>query len=279
MANLKKYLLPIPSKAEQIGIGNALADADALITSLEKLIVKKRAIKVATMQQLLTGKKRLPDFARHPNGKAKGTQHTELGRIPEDWKLVRLGEVAEFSKGKGLPKSHIEAGGKFDCIHYGELFTHYGEVIAAITSKTNLVDHVVVSRRNDVLMPTSDVTPNGLATASSLKKDGVILGGDILIIRASEEQLDSSFFSHLISIAQDQVMQLVTGTTVYHLYGSDMANFGFAMPSNVVEQVEIASVLADMEMEILTLEKRLEKTQQIKQGMMQELLTGRTRLV
>ncbi|PHY62768.1 restriction endonuclease subunit S [Shewanella xiamenensis] len=266
-----------PPADEQTAIAKALSDVDALIQELEKLIAKKQAIKTATMQQLLTGRTRLPAFAYHPDGRKKGYKPSELGEIPEDWEIVKLGNLAKFFKGSGLPKSELSESGKIKCIHYGQLFTIYGPKIESIISRTKCAG-LVTSQENDVLMPTSDVTPNGLATASCITETGVTLGGDILIIRADKQKLNGVFFSYLIKVLRDQVMQLVTGSTVYHLYGSDMAKFEFAIPPRE-EQTAIANILSDMDAEAQALEQRLYKTRQIKQGMMQELLTGKTRLV
>ncbi len=271
-----RFLLP-RTKKEQKNIANALSDTDTLLSELEKLIAKKQAIKTATMQQLLTGRTRLPQFAHHPDGSKKGYRQSELGEIPEDWEVIQLGEIATFIKGAGLPKSDLIDSGKNRCIHYGQLFTTYGPKIEKILSSTD-IDGSIKSEINDILMPTSDVTPNGLATASCILESGIVLGGDILIIRSKKELLDGVFFAYLITVMRDQVMQLVTGSTVYHLYGSDMAKFLFAKPV-FEEQTTIATILSDMDKEIQALEQRLTKTRQIKQGMMQELLTGRTRLL
>lgn len=274
----KEIKIAIPSdEKEQTAIANALSDVDALISELEKLIAKKQAIKTATMQQLLTGRTRLPQFALREDGTPKGTKSSELGEIPEDWEVMRLGHLAKFFKGSGLPKSELSESGKIKCIHYGQLFTTYGPKIDRVISRTKNVG-VVTSQENDVLMPTSDVTPNGLATASCITETGITLGGDILIIRSDKQKLNGVFFSYLVNVLRDQVMQLVTGSTVYHLYGSDMAKFEFAFPSKE-EQTAIATILSDMDEEIQSLEQRLGKTRQIKQGMMQELLTGKTRLI
>jgi type I restriction enzyme S subunit len=108
--------------------------------------------------------------------------------------------------------------------------------------------------------------------------DGFILGGDILIIRSDPSQICGTFLSYLIRRDENQVLQLVTGTTVYHLYGSDMRKFKLTLPS-IPEQTAITEVLSDMDTELEALGKRLEKTRALKQGMMQELLTGNTRLV
>jgi type I restriction enzyme S subunit len=251
--------MPVPPLPEQQVIASALSDADELIESLEQLLTKKRQIKLGAMQELLTGKKRLPGFSG-------------------EWEVKKLGEVASFYKGKGLPKSAITESGAEPCIHYGELFTRYPETIGDIYSRTDISEGVFRSVANDVLMPTSDVTPRGLAKASCVTVDGVILGGDILVIRTDRKLVFGPFLSFLIRYEESQVLQLVTGSTVYHLYGSDMKKFSFFMPS-ISEQTAIAEVLSDMDAEIKALETKLTKARQVKQGMMQELLTGSIRLV
>jgi type I restriction enzyme S subunit len=127
-------------------------------------------------------------------------------------------------------------------------------------------------------MPTSDVTPYGLATASCIKENGVILGGDILVIRMPLNTLDGLFLSYSISNNREEIMKLVSGSTVYHLYGSDMKKFEVNFPK-IEEQTRIATILSDMDTELTTLETRLSKAKSIKQGMMQQLLTGKIRLI
>jgi len=258
--DFEKTTIALPSNIfEQTAIATVLSDTDALIEKLEKLIAKKKAIKQGTMQQLLTGKKRLPGFSR-------------------EWEVKKLGEIAEFYKGKGLPKNEITTNGKHKCIHYGELFTIYHEEIKKIFSYTNKKDNFFLSRTNDVLMPTSDVTPNGLATASCVKENEVILGGDVLVIRSFEGVLDGVFLSYGIRKNRKQIMQLVSGSTVYHLYGSDMKKYKFSIPPTIEEQIAIATILSDMNLEIEKLEQKRNKTIMLKQGTMQQLLTGRIRI-
>ena len=257
LVNIEIPFLPLE---EQRAIAEALSDVDGLINALDALIAKKRAIKQATMQQLLTGKTRLPGFSGA-------------------WETKRLGEIALFFKGSSLfTKTDMSVDGKRRCIHYGELFTTYGEYISEVLHGTDREEAFFLSVSNDVLMPASDVTPNGLATASCISESDIILGGDILVIRVPTEILNGVFLAYTIKINRNQVMQLVTGTTVYHLYGRDMANFTFIMPS-VQEQNAIVHVLSDMDAEIAALEQRRDKTLAIKQGMMQQLLTGRVRLL
>jgi type I restriction enzyme S subunit len=128
-------------------------------------------------------------------------------------------------------------------------------------------------------MPTSDVTPNGLAKASCIKEPNIIIGGDVLVIRVAESIIDGVYLSYCITNDKEQVMSFVSGSTVFHLYGSDMKNFEINFPTNNEEQKNIARTLIDMSIEILALEEKLSKNIMLKQGMMQNLLTGKIRLV
>lgn len=257
--DLHTEIVELPnSPAEQSKIAAALVAADDYVTLLERAIAKRQAIAQGMMQQLLTGKTRLPGFSG-------------------EWQRVTLGDVARFRKGSGLPKSDVDAGGSAPCVHYGELFTKYGPEIDLVDGRTNNTALNVRSEALDVLMPTSDVTPRGLAKASAIRQAGAILGGDILIIRPDATTLYGPFLAHVIRQDAKQVLQLVRGSTVYHLYASDMRNFLLAAPS-IEEQVAVTNMLRDAGKEVEALRARLGKARLLKQGMMQELLTGRTRL-
>ncbi|GAA8466906.1 hypothetical protein HpBT249_00930 [Helicobacter pylori] len=105
------------------------------------------------------------------------TERMDALITPSNWQKVRLGDIAYFLKGKRLSKSQVSSNAKHECILYGELFTYYDRVITNIKNFTNIYNNPILSLSNDVLMPSSDVTPNGLATASCILKEGVILGG------------------------------------------------------------------------------------------------------
>jgi type I restriction enzyme S subunit len=264
IAHLPRRMLlrmPLPEipATEQGRIAEVLVDMNSLIATLEHLIAKKQAIKQGMMQQLLTGKTRLPGFV-------------------QPWRTVQLGDVVQFGKGAGLPKSDIAVDGQLQCIHYGELFTYYDAEISEVVGRTDNSILPVRSTAMDVLMPTSDVTPRGLAKASAILASGVILGGDILVIRPDREQVFGPFLAHMIRHDANQVLKLVRGSTVFHLYAADMKNFTLVMPG-IVEQEAISAALHEIQAELQSLSTRLEKVTGIKRGMMQELLTGRTRLV
>jgi type I restriction enzyme S subunit len=260
LQSCKNFKLILPKTLpEQQAIAAALSDADAVVAGLERVIAKKRLIKQGAMQDLLTARRRLPGFSG-------------------DWEVKRLGDVARFGKGKGLPKSDVLSAGPYECVHYGSLFREQPAVITHLDTYSTRFGGAVFSDTGDVLMPTSDVTPSGLAVASCITKADVILGGDILIIKPDAAALNGEFLSSVIRSSKTQIMGLVSGTTVFHIYAGDMARFTFKAPG-LDEQQAVAAVLSDMDAEIQTLESRLAKARAVKEGMMQNLLTGRVRLV
>ncbi|MCX8088488.1 MAG: restriction endonuclease subunit S [Meiothermus ruber] len=196
-------------------------------------------------------------------------------RFPEfrdagPWEVKRLGEICSFLKGKGLPKTAITAEGSVPCIHYGELFTEYGEVIHKVKSYTNTTTDSVLSEEDDVLMPTSDVTPNGLAKASCIKEKNVVLGGDILVIRPNKQQVFGEYLSRYIRYQEKDVLRLVTGTTVFHLYGNAISHLRVSLP-RMSEQQKIADCLSSLDELIELQAKKLEALQAHKKGLMQQL--------
>ena len=258
--SLSAVLLARPPLPEQRAIATALSDVDALLGGLDQLIAKKRDLKQAAMQQLLTGQTRLPGFH-------------------DEWEVKRLDMVADVLKGSGLSKSQTTSSGVRPCILYGELFTAYGRIIADVVGRTNSIDGCN-SQQGDVLMPGSTTTTGSdLAIASALLVDGVALGGDIIIIRRKDDSYDSVFLANYLTHAKKQeIAEFTQGITIHHLYGKNMRGLSLDLP-HPSEQTAIAAVLSDMDAELAALEARRDKTRNLKQAMMQELLTGKTRLV
>lgn len=258
---ISKHFIIYPKIEEQKAIAMVLSDMDELIEKLDKLIAKKKLIKQGAMQELLTGKKRLAGFSG-------------------EWEVKKLGEIFEFKKGSGLSKEKISIEGEYRCLLYGELFTIYDEVIKKIKSRTNIFEGTL-SEKGDILMPGSTTT-NGLdlAIASAVLFDNVLIGGDVNILRVkSKKTIFSEFFSrYLTHIKKYQIAEKTQGITIIHLYGKNLKDIKVDIPS-YNEQKAIAQILSDMDGEIEKLEKKKEKYQQIKEGAMQVLLTGRVRLV
>lgn len=257
---LKNAKFICPTKPQQTAIVSILSDTDALITKTEKLIEKKKNIKKGVMQELLTGKRRLAGFS----GK---------------WEVKKLGEIAQTTKGQGLSKGKLSFSGKYPCILYGELFTTYLEIIRNVYSKTDFQEGVL-SKNGDILIPGSTTTTGiDLAKASALLFDNILLGGDINIIRKLRNVYDSIFLAYCLThIYKNDIAQKTKGITIHHLQGKDLLDLEIMMPEES-EQTAIATALSDMDTEIEKLESQLKKYQDIKQGMMQTLLTGKIRLL
>lgn len=197
------------------------------------------------------------------------------GRNYPDWEDQKLKQIAKIYRGTGLPKSAIRLNGKFPCVLYGELFTKYTEIIKTVFSSTNLKTPVT-SRYGDILMPTSDVTPSGLATASALLAEGVQLGGDINIIRL-HKGICSIFMSYRINFHKKGIIRLVTGTTVKHIYAKDLYSINFSIPTALKEQQKIAAFLSSVDAKIEQLTKKRALLEQYKKGMMQKFFNQEIR--
>jgi type I restriction enzyme S subunit len=247
--------LTIPdSLEEQQKIAAFLSAVDEKIQQLTR---KKEALeryKKGVMQQLFSGKLRFKD----ENGKA----------FPK-WEEKRLGDVFDFFRGSPFSKSDICDDGIYSCVHYGELFTTYKEVIAKIKSKTNL-GNGFLSISGDILMPSSDVTPKGLAKASSIQINNVILGGDMNVLRP-KIKYDSIFFSYLINFNQQKIIQIVTGTTVKHIYNKDVKLLKFKIPQSLLEQQKIASYLSGLDTKLERVSSQITEAQTFKKGLLQHM--------
>lgn len=154
---------------------------------------------------------------------------------------MTLGKLAEsWSKGQAFKKDEIVNGGKTPCIHYGQLY-QYGAVIEDILSYTD-AEAVRTSKIGDILFPASDVTPKGLARCSCINKDGVILGGDIIIMHPLEG-LNSSYLSYAINQQTQQLLALVTGSVVRHMSAKSLQTVRIPVPEKEDQQqfAEIAT--------------------------------------
>jgi type I restriction enzyme S subunit len=261
-SKLLEILIPFPpTKVEQEEIAKVLSDVDELLGGLDQLIIKKRDLKQAAMQQLLTGKQRLPGFS--------GV-----------WEAKRLGEIGSFSKGKGLSKGELSSSGVLPAIPYTAIYTAFNEVIdqSKIDEFTNSPgDAVVINEPHLLIAGSSNMLENiGKATAFIGGSD-VAVGGDVILYKTCA---DVCFLSYLLSTRphRKKIVLLSQGSTIRHVYASTFANYEVSLPS-LCEQTAISSVLSDMDAELATLVKRRDKTRVLKQAMMQELLTGKTRLV
>ena len=260
LADLFNYKLPLPStKAEKEAIAEALSNVDGLLTALEALIAKKRAIKQAAMQQLLTGKTRLPGFSGA-------------------WETKRLGEIADVDP-ENLP-SGTKPDYPFNYISLeqvdaGWLLGYSEEIFRTAPSRARRV-----LRNGDVLMST--VRPNLMAHLLFREQvPNAVSSTGFAVLRAKSNLSNPGFlFSHLFGhVVNEQINKTIAGSNYPAINSGDVKALEIPCPPEVYEQTAIATVFSDMDAEIAALERRRDKTRAIKKGMMQQLLTGRVRLV
>ena len=260
---ITKMQIPIPpTLAEQQRIAKALSDVDALISTTEKLIQKKKNIKQGTMQNLLTGKKRLPGFG--PQTKSPAYKQTELGLIPEDWEVMSLGEISTIIMGQS-PNS--------DCYN-----TQKGMVLiqgnADISNRKTIcrfyTTHITkTARKGDVIFTVR--APVGNVAKATFD---CCLGRGVCAI-----QRISDFLYYYLIFIEDSWSKTSTGSTFDSINSDTLASTLIIQPSSKEEQTAIANVLSSMDKEIETLNTKLEKYRNLKTAMMQQLLTGKIRLV
>lgn len=246
-----------PTKAEQNAIAASLSDADALINSLEKLITKKRNIKQGAIQLLLTGKKRLPRFS----GEWK---ERILKEIVSQF-IVPMRDKPKVFKGN-IPWCRIE---DFDGKYLSD-------------SKSNqYVDQEIINSMNLKIHPKETLLVSCSADLGrcAIVKAPLISNQTFIGLVFDEHVAYNEFFYYYMTFHSEELNKLSSGTTISYLSREQFEDFKVIIPPIKEEQTAIAQVLSEMDSEIEALERKLGKYRLIKQGMMQELLTGKKRLL
>ena len=254
---VKKVIVHLPTIKEQKAIAASLSSFDEYISDLAALIEKKKAIREGAVADLMTGKTRLAGYTA-------------------PWASDTLGAIGTFTKGAPLSKAAItETGTPF--ILYGELYTTYGEVTYVVHRHTKQnAPADCISRVGDVIIPTSGETADEIATACCVMVPGVILAGDLNIYRAPE--MDGRFISHVINhVINRKIAEVAQGISIIHINAKVLGKMAISYPQRE-EQSAIADVIDKMDTEIRSLEAEREKMIQIREGAMNDLLTGRVRL-
>jgi type I restriction enzyme S subunit len=255
---LSAVALPLPTRIdEQEAIAEVLNDADALVESVSQLLAKKRQLKHGAMQELLTGRSRLPGF--------RG-----------EWAMRRLGDVAEMGSG-GTPSSSVAAfyDGDIPWVSISDI-TKCGKFIFSTDRNLSTAG---LNNSAAQLFPAGTVLYAMYASIGECSIAGAPLASSqaILGIRV-KSGLDHQFLYYFLASIKEEVKKIGQQGTQANLNKGMIQSFQLRLPPHP-EQSAIAAVLSDMDAEIAALEEKLAKARQIKQGMMQELLTGRIRLV
>ncbi len=277
--DVKGLNILIPPFEEQASIATALSDVDSLISALTKKIEKKKAIKQGLMQQLLTGKKRLPGYEKN-----RESVQTEWGTIPKDWKTLSIGKCCSIKARigwQGLKKSEYQSSGEYVLVTGTDFLN--GRIdwksCVYVSKKRYEQDSNIQIVKHDILI-TKDGTIGKVAFLDDVPCLGTLNSG-IFVVRSHSEELDQSYLSKIFkSFIFDAFLEsLVAGSTINHLYQKDFVHFNFPVPPTISEQTAIANILSDCDSEIAALEEKRDKYKEIKQGMMQQLLTGKIRLI
>ena len=258
-------VIPLPSIEEQQKIVGILSDIDTLITNLQKLIRKKKDIRQGTMQMLLTGKKRLDGFSG-------------------DWVKINLAKNSKLKARigwQGLTTaeyldegySYLITGTDFKDGRINWNGCHY-------VNYDRYVQDPNIQVSNGDLLLTKDGTIGKVAYISDLNRPATLNSG-VFVVKPITDAYTAHFMFYVLksSVFKDFLQQLSAGSTINHLYQKDLVKFDLYVPPTTEEQEAITVILFDMDLDIYKLEEKLSKYQKIKQGMMEELLTGKVRLV
>ena len=253
-----KLKIPIPHFDEQQKIASCLSSLDEVIAAHGQKLDLLKDHKKGLMQNLFPQEgEKVPKY-----------RFKEFGK-DGNWIIKKLDDIATILKGKGIPKADIVENGNLPCIRYGELYTHYNERISIIKSYTNLVaDDLVLSKANDVVIPSSGETQIDIATASCVLESGIALGSDLNIIRS---KINGVFLSYYLNNAKKkEIAQMAQGIAVVHLYPSQLKTLQIQFPKPQ-EQQKIASCLSSLDEAITAQAEKIEELKQHKKGLMQGL--------
>ena len=256
--NISTITLQLPPLPEQQRIAKALSDVDALISTTEKLIQKKKNIKQGTMQNLLTGKKRLPGFGSQT--KPPTYKQTELGPIPEDWEVKNIGTTCNVITGGEAPVVYSK---DKNTLYKYPIYSNGKEVYGYHASYTIDHDAVCISsigeNTGDIFYYQKNFTP--------------IIRLKVIIPKKSN--IDTEFLYYCLKTIK---IDTTKNGGIPNINSNDVKSINYIQPTSKKEQTAIANVLSSMDKEIETLNAKLEKYRNLKTAMMQQLLTGKIRL-
>lgn len=265
LTRIRDFPVILPTEKEQEKIVGALSDIDTLISDLQKLILKKKDIRQGTMQMLVTGKRRLDGFSGEWI-KINLAKNSRLkARI--GWQGLTTAEYLDEGYSYLITGTDFKDGRiNWNGCHYVDYERYAQDLNIQVT--------------NGDLLLTKDGTIGKVAYVADLKRPATLNSGVFLVKPITDVYVAQYMFYVLeSSVFKDFLQQLSAGSTINHLYQKDLVKFDIYVPPTKEEQEAIATILFDMDSEIYKLEEKVSKYQKIKQGMMEELLTGKVRLV
>jgi len=246
-----------PNYEEQTKIGIFFKQLDSTIALHQRKLEKTKALKSAYLSEMFPS-----EGERVPKRRFVG--------FTQAWEQRKLKDLADFSKGNGYSKSDLTDEGK-PVILYGRLYTKYETVIEFVDTFTIEKENSVISKGNEVIVPASGETSEDISRASAVSKPGIILGGDLNIIRPSNE-IDPVFLALTISNGKQQkeLSKRAQGKSVVHLHNSDLKEVNLLFPTKE-EQTKIGEFFKQLDDTIALYQRKLEKLQNIKKAYLNEM--------
>ena len=265
LRQVRDTVIEAPNREEQTAIAEALTDTDEAIRSLEAVIAKKRDVKQATLHALLTPTRRLPGFSG-------------------DWGKLSLGKCASLKARigwQGLTTKEYQLEGPCGLItgtDFKDGNIDWSNIV--YVEEDRYTQDVNIQVKIDDVLITKDGTIGKVALVKSIPIPTTLNSG-VFVIRPKAKAFHPKFLYYILLSEYFEVFlkKLSAGSTINHLYQKDFVDFQFPTPPSIKEQAAIAAILSDMDAEIEGLQARLDKLRDIKQGMMQVLLTGKVRLI
>lgn len=272
---INEQIISYPQLEEQQKIAQALTDADNYISALEKLIEKKKLIKEGLMVYLLTGKQRLKEFAFNEDGSAKGYKDSELGKIPEDWDLYNLDEIADVIDPHPSHRAPPIDRDGIPFLGIGD-FSIDGKII---NINPRLVNISVLKEHRERYQLEDNLI--GLGRVASIGKvirlnanEKYSISPTLGIIRGTSVSNDLIFYLLSSRFVSQQFTKILSGSTRSSVGMNVLREVKIALPKSPKEQLALGKLLMDIDQDIQKLESKYQKSCNLKQGMMQKLLTG-----
>lgn len=253
--DIHSFKVCIPSLPEQKKIADFFSSFDKRIETTQKKLATLEKLKKGFMQKIFSQQLRFKD---------------DDGNEYPAWEEKRLGEVTVKYKGNTLSKDNLDSEGMYPCLLYGELYTTYGPIASTILSRTNkLGKGMWVSEKDDVVVPVSGETAIDISTATCIKQNGVVIGGDLLILHSS--RILGDFLSYSLNYPLKlTIAKYAQGASIVHMNIDSLMKVHIKFPS-LPEQQKIADFLSAFDKKIDLVRKEVDTLQTIKKGLLQQM--------
>lgn len=258
-AKLQEYRIPIPKEMdEENAIASYFTFLDSHISASTSRLASLKQMKAASLQAMFP-----QEGETVPKIRFKGFEG--------EWKKVKLGDIAKFSKGQGYSKSDLKETGH-PIILYGRMYTKYQFAIDEVDTFANLKDASILSEGNEIIMPASGETPEDIACASAVLSKDIILGGDLNIMHFDLTKFSTPYIALVITYSKTHhdLSKCAQGKSVVHLHNGAISRATISLPS-LAEQQAIASYFTSLDRQISLQSQRLEKLKQIKSACLEKM--------